>query len=1434
MSDRKLEKVKEIIVENSLYKDAAGKAALLTNVPVLKDIFWINTLGLIALKLEFPKAPKIKRFFTNIKSVKSDVFDDADSDVAQAFKLAAEANLLSQPFIINFGKLLYNLKTDQSFVINQDELRKLFNRLVYSTIHPKDPKMNVHVKEWLDGKLSVEQLVPLFYTVAKFEKHSEEFKDICYFNYKDITAKAAAVKASSQLLASHAFTKKDPNATATTVVGAIGSAVASVSSASVSTPVIATPNAVVTSVPVTVAPPVVAPTPPVVKSDILDTFTKRNIEDIFSNNYTNSAAPLFFLKLFQEKNSTEAVNFFEKIYVVRNFSDSVYYIQSVFRQLFTAILSTSEDDKIRISNTKILPPSLSPEQLNWLSADYKIPNDQRLKMFKEALIFLRKVSITPRYIEPMLKDNSIMYGKMSYITEKEFTDFISSRPIMEIVSYFSSGFGDAQIKTLGTFMQVAYSFINDIPVPMNANNPYYYQYFLRSTNLFPATSFPLLNAKVYSKLIDKIKNKELDVQQIIDLKNTDIISNMKDYFIQYPETRQKFIAALKDFYFTDYPKDTNEILNAFNEVQLALTVDAKLKIFVDAIMKNYNTESIPFILATEDGITTQTLADEVFANVNKNPAFDIKFKNYITNVSTKNVENFKTAMIVFGLFVKMVEEIDYEKVTQYADIYQSSTKWIWDALEKRTRLLIIKNLVVDTIMNKDGGFSKFGYQKPDSELLPKIYKDLIENFDDLFSSYSVDRLITNFCVVYYSRFRELSLSFDKLFFNSRNLRFPDLDRFIDENDYPNQVKELYDAFYTRIALTNKDIFSKFLYTERSDYFVNQMSSEGKKNLIVNICFTNYNVGLNQIKASTNKLVSLINDVNIDVDYVKELINNKVIFDGDGYNQTQAAESMFYILKETTNEKVSSFIRSIFKEIDLFKNLNFKDTIKKLFDYETKINQLSVKDFEDKIINDPELSKKLLSGYRLTTISDSLRGDNLGRLYAKFIESNKSNLWSGYKSFKKIDESFKVSDTIESIIKSDSYTKSEKQRYVEQILESISIDPFKGSDRSRSIVNTIAGKKITKTFDRDNALIPIPKMTEKQFFEILKFNDFEVDLPEEMKYKKKSGSLYDFLDNSINGKNDVHIKVTDPKVVEIIQTPEEKEKVSAEYYSKYSNNSHGDYGLEIIKSFNCNLVHEGFEEFIKANPTPTVIPAFHCTGDIAAAMILRFGFRVVKTDVGGVAVTGKMLGNGIYFTNIISKAQQYLANTGYTRSEGMMGYLLEMEAYLGQKDDKNILEYGYRSAGLGGNDNIRSPEWVVRNVAQLKIVKVHLVKTVRGSYMRDLKTKHGIVNENTNQSSFKEFLAERTYSGKNYNNFVFYDLSVPVGNKSVSYDDWYKTLTAKQKEKVQLGFNHDGLLVTIESTLPAKAVTYHIPDTDDMIENNYDGVYKIWEDLRRKL
>ena len=216
--------------------------------------------------------------------------------------------------------------------------------------------------------------------------------------------------------------------------------------------------------------------------------------------------------------------------------------------------------------------------------------------------------------------------------------------------------------------------------------------------------------------------------------------------------------------------------------------------------------------------------------------------------------------------------------------------------------------------------------------------------------------------------------------------------------------------------------------------------------------------------------------------------------------------------------------------------------------------------------------------------------------------------------------------------------------------------------------------------------------------------------------------------------------------------------------------HGDTYPKIDKVYDASLEYPEFWDFRKTKfGDGSIVPAYHGTGGIAASMILRYGFKVIQSS--DPTVTGRMLGDGIYFSNKIDKVAQYVSNGGYSRQHGQKGYVMEMDTNLGTKNRD------YRAAGVGTNDNIRSPEWcVVDPKAQLRITRVYEVTLVSKNTV-DKYLAEGV--QSTGLKGFRQHLKEQVVEDQgNFTSFVFRDGMIPIVDKNtstVTYVDFEEAL-----------------------------------------------------------
>ena len=331
------------------------------------------------------------------------------------------------------------------------------------------------------------------------------------------------------------------------------------------------------------------------------------------------------------------------------------------------------------------------------------------------------------------------------------------------------------------------------------------------------------------------------------------------------------------------------------------------------------------------------------------------------------------------------------------------------------------------------------------------------------------------------------------------------------------------------------------------------------------------------------------------------------------------------------------------------------------------------------------------------------------------------------------------------------------------------------DKKAISKNVITNKFVAVTRDAlagDHVPIkPMVNLDEKRITDILRYNNVRV--PRSPKIDDNA-TLTDVMAKTLN-KSDINPLA----VTEIVKTSEELEQMSVEY-DAFNRYRHGNIAAKIVRAFDVKIpIQEaGYATWLAKmsaeGTNPQVMrPVFHGTGTVAASMILRYGFRVIKASDASVA--GRMLGDGIYFSNVIDKVSQYMSDGTMTRGIGNKGYIFEMEASLGQ--------YGrdFKAAGPGTGYNttsVISPEWAVYNAnEQVRIYKAYQCELVDKDMMAELKSKHG-VNESTTAvgiKHFKGFINETLGGNMNRKNkvvYIFMDGTIPVSKaKAVDFEDF---------------------------------------------------------------
>ena len=520
--------------------------------------------------------------------------------------------------------------------------------------------------------------------------------------------------------------------------------------------------------------------------------------------------------------------------------------------------------------------------------------------------------------------------------------------------------------------------------------------------------------------------------------------------------------------------------------------------------------------------------------------------------------------------------------------------------------------------------------------------------------------------------------------------------------------------------------------------------------------------------------------------------------------------------ETYKTLIINSLDSNYDEFINFITKNLKDKIKS-FDSTTQehiFKKLLLRN-DDKlfdIYNDDEFIEKSIeisnTSMDISRVLPKLSNIKDIKNIKKFFETANMATTSIYKTNELLSE-FDFIDIVEKAM--DELPSNEFDNLLSNMFRGVKETTYINAIRKKILMKAV----VKEIYDDNKSLIkPLQKLNQKRLNEILKFNNISVKLPPSLRRKKlEPNNIYL---KRINDNHDQLEAIQPLNAERIVESDEDLERKTADYL-KYYNFKHGNTALEFIESFDVNMKSKELDEFIKEYPKPTIIPFFHGTGSIGASMILRYGFKVLKK--GDSMVVGRMLGDGIYISNIIEKAGQYIGDNGFGRKVGTIGYILEGDAYIGQKDTH------HKSAGEG-NDRIISPEWVLFDArAQLHIKKAHKVMMTTKNHVKNLAKKYNIdhrenIKENSYYSGFNNLLKEEIES-LNLITYIFFDGACIDHNKNIlEFEDFMDMY--KDNENIIVTYGQLGPEVNIKTSADVLG-SVHIPFTRSFLEKNPDDM-----------
>lgn len=307
-----------------------------------------------------------------------------------------------------------------------------------------------------------------------------------------------------------------------------------------------------------------------------------------------------------------------------------------------------------------------------------------------------------------------------------------------------------------------------------------------------------------------------------------------------------------------------------------------------------------------------------------------------------------------------------------------------------------------------------------------------------------------------------------------------------------------------------------------------------------------------------------------------------------------------------------------------------------------------------------------------------------------------------------------------------------------------------------------------------------------------------------------------LSQNIEASENPNVVIEPLKVKAVNATEEQLIEATAkiESFNKHAHSS-GQTGVLVLRMFDVSIPKQQSQwpEFTarmkeEGKPNDYMPTVFHGTGSVAASMILRYGFTIPEYD-SDAGMSGRALGDGVYFTDVSDKATLYIGDDGY--KGGTTGYLFEMDAQLGQpaevnsspRPDTDGTLYNHRSGGFPEATNHQdfiSPEWAVFDPhGQVRIRRAYEVKLVNHKKIAELlkgKTSYSsLVEAETKPASFKEFKLMEAEDGKEKHTatYIFADGLVPVSKgKAIPW-------TKAKIRGVRIESGQQGVIISVTSS-----------------------------------
>lgn len=1411
----------KFLYENTIYTDAPSEA-LLKDHQQISTIFWINFLGFLALRNSVQQSALLNTYFKKDK-VQLQSIAITSSDLLVSLQLAVNVHLITTSIAHEITKLFAKLKQGQIDQVDENILRTLVGKLTVS-IMKTDAKIRKFITDFASGKEVLTNLISPFYFYAKREKICQEFVDMVKILHSKIDVEYAEMATKEKAELEKAEAEKKVDYVNFPFHGL-----------QLYTPPLPNPKLSLKFDPMQKIEAYIlfcrlfyGPNNILAELDLwnLGSYTKFQVLDLLAEmflsdksdmmltKYTKIIAPnkpflipmiemSRFYAVIKMKEINDLLPFNSKFRAAFNtslLSDANMFMR-YFRQIgyelrwrimFNPISESADESIIPLFFSKSINCNgqVIKDIENFVATPFTYPPqiEANFAEFKKYFIEDLGISFIPDVIEGGQEElNFCNYNLIKFVQRKNLEEFCNTINLKRILNMgsFNNAMSYMYKKEYKTNEQIYERFRQgkDVMRTGSVFNIILYD------KLFP----PRLNEQgeeiiternISSFLSGVVSISQMNTSFAAKFKLADCISSFKEETsIRIAKTIiEKYDGYLFDYILKEFPaySKTNLAENIYFIICKNVRSNSVLLLFDPRNLERVKgfgfdkSEVIRFILNQKDnqdfGVNESHLEDESIVK----STLEI-MKDYMNeDALAKRVQD---------LYDRGVNKLhrgkEYEMFTQelisFLIIKELYGVKINDIIKSKDVTNVINSLLTLSAMYRDikknPDYAGVRYLIEDMVMTDELKKTIDAHFKDIVPS-----------------FRQKIRDFEKivLIFNMQNT-FPTIMKFIDDEVFS-------------IASSGR---SKYPYIDAIPKLkaVFDNSKTEQMNKIFQYC-----VSKTEFKddAEYNKFYA--ND-----EYARLLTDDSSNFEGI----CRFVVDVFKKIEENLPKKGETYEHvGVFSDIPTSSVDNISGTHKFL----TLARFLNKTPFRSEIADKVQKIKQYLAKTKYISVKDELltrkgaRGDVL--LYRDLVrtkildEPMFIDMTNNYEQYPRKDviDHLKIVGTLYEreleqgfrggICKNVSQFQTLiKSKYAEMILD-IYNDPSTRNEIDE-IIKTfgklapsvykplkdeiIVGPLLLKLMHEDALIKPEIKLTPKEVAEKLKFNNFTFS-ETRMKLGKNESYLA-YLNRASKPKAVQDMTILQPKVVKIDHTPEELEEMAAEFHEKYYSNPprHGDTAAVITDVYDVNLEvgTEEFEAFKLKHPNSKMFPAFHGTGTVAAAMILRFGFKVVDVNTMGkiVKTTGRALGDGLYFSTVMDKILQYLGD-GQNRSGGIsrfgqVGYMFELEVYLGNPGED------YRSAGFSGSTdahlNFLSPEWCVKDPrAQAKIIKAYRCQHTSRSTLVAYAKKYN-VNKNVKESKyFKRFAdfykeneymtineEEKKFMGRNLVSYTFMDGIIPV-------------------------------------------------------------------------